>query len=532
MSEQLTLEGLTNSRPQEKKKAKKTDPDITERINMLAELRGRMDAMEQKEAIVVKAEVEATKARSAALATAMVSQTQTIVVTTQTVEPLDEKRTDKKDPEVLTVSDLNRGIKALLEKSFPFVWVKGEISNFKVPGSGHWYFTLKDSGAQIRAVMFRGFAQAAKFTPSDGMEVLVRCRVTVYEPRGDYQLFCEVMEPVGFGALQVAFEKLKAKLQSEGLFDAARKRKIPTLPSRIGIITSPTGAAIRDMINVLSRRMGCGVEITILPAAVQGDKAPGEIVRQIDLANSLGITRFEVLIVGRGGGSIEDLWAFNTEEVARAVSRSQIPTISAVGHEVDFTICDFVADLRAPTPSAAAELVVKNKADLVERLRLLGKQLLIQKNRKLQVSKARLEGLAKRLIDPKRKLQDLMLRCDEWTDRLTQGVFRFFERNLMHIKVLREKLGSPEKRIEVARHRVVNFDQRAASAIQKGVLVKKGQFENLAGVLNGLSPLAILDRGYSIVKKDEHIVKSSEQVRSGDEIQIKLAQGELKSRIL
>ena len=437
----------------------------------------------------------------------------------------------QKEPEVLTVSDLNRSIKGLLEKTFPFLWVKGEISNLKVPGSGHMYFTLKDSQSQIRAIMFRGFAQGLKFKPEDGMEVLVRCRVTAYEPRGDYQLFCEVMEPVGFGALQVAFEKLKAKLQGEGLFDAKRKRPIPPFPSRIGIITSPTGAAIRDMLNILSRRFGGGLNITILPASVQGDKAPGELVKQIELANRMGPGRFDVLIIGRGGGSLEDLWAFNTEEVVRAVSRSAIPTISAVGHEVDFTICDFVADLRAPTPSAAAELVVKNKKDLVDRIQLINRHLVQQMRKKVQLGRLRAESLAKRLIDPKRRLQDLMLRCDEWSDRLSAAILRFIQDNLTAVKFLRERLGSPEKRLLLWSQRVGHNHQRMTTAMEHLLKQNQNDLSKLAGVLNGLSPLAILGRGYSIVKKGEVIIKEASQVKPGDVLSVKLFQGNVQAEV-
>jgi exodeoxyribonuclease VII large subunit len=278
----------------------------------------------------------------------------------------EEDAQESKEPKVLSVSDLNRYIKELLEGQFATIWLKAEISNFKAHTSGHFYFSLKDSRAQISAVMFRGYNGQLRFRPEDGMEVLVRGKITVYEPRGNYQIFCEMMEPVGAGALQKAFEQLKAKLQKEGLFDEARKRPLPALPRHIAIVTSPTGAAIRDMLNVLGRRFK-GAHVTVIPCKVQGDAAPGEIVEAIKLAQKL--KDVDVMIVGRGGGSIEDLWAFNDERVARAIAAARVPVISAVGHEIDFTIADFVADLRAPTPSAAAELVVRNAADLVDRLR-------------------------------------------------------------------------------------------------------------------------------------------------------------------
>jgi exodeoxyribonuclease VII large subunit len=511
---------------------------IEARINALMNAKAKTDAalVEKKKSDPLKIEESAKieiSSKTADVAIVIASKPAQLDVrpdTAAVVEIVEEAL--NAEPEVLTVSALNRSIKGLLEKTFPFLWVKGEISNFKVPASGHMYFTLKDSTSQVRAVMFRGFAQALKFKPEDGMEVLVRCKVTAYEPRGDYQLFCEVMEPVGFGALQVAFEKLKAKLQSEGLFAPEKKRALPALPRRIGIITSPTGAAIRDMLNILSRRMGAGLDITIIPTPVQGDKAPAEIVRAIETANRLGSERFDVLIVGRGGGSLEDLWAFNEEIVARAVANSKIPTISAVGHEVDFTICDFVADLRAPTPSAAAELVVKNKQDLLERISFLQRHLVQHVNRVMQISKAKSEGLSKRLVDPKRRLQDLMLRCDEWTDRLIQAVGRYLQDNGTNVKFLREKLGTPEERIKLADQKVENLVQRMGSAVNKAMQTKRGKFGEMISLLNGLSPLAVLDRGYSIVKKGGQIVKDSTQVKRGDEVTITLHKGQVSSRIL
>ncbi|MDZ4678640.1 MAG: exodeoxyribonuclease VII large subunit [Oligoflexia bacterium] len=516
MSEQLTLDEMLNLKTQgnepapapKKKTITKTpaDDNISARIRALAEEKNKNELVSTKNTIPVLPEKN-------------------------TLPVLPEAVAVKSEPEVITVSQLNKSIKGILEKSFPFIWVKGEISNLKIPSSGHLYFTLKDAGGQVRSVMFKGFAQAMKFRPEDGMEVLVRCRVTVYEPRGDYQLFCEVMEPVGFGALQVAFEKLKAQLQKEGLFDVARKKQIPPFPARIAIITSPTGAVIRDMLNVLGRRFGKGLDITILPCSVQGDKAPGEIATAIKLVDKMGLDRFDVLIIGRGGGSLEDLWAFNTEEVARAVSGCRIPTISAVGHEVDFTICDFVADLRAPTPSAAAELVVKNKADLQERLRLLASQLTQQMMKKLQLVKAHAQQTAKRLIDPKRRLQDLMLRSDEWTERLLQSMQRFIQDSELQVKFLLERMGTPEKHLELAVQKLVYADEKLRLGMNKCVDKKRSEFSSLAALFDGLSPLKVLGRGYSIVKKQDQIIKSAAQVNTGDLVQISLSEGELSAII-
>lgn len=445
-------------------------------------------------------------------------------------EELEVKEEKKKKPDVLTVGQLNKQIKSILEKTYPTVWVKGEISNFKVPASGHMYFTLKDETSQIPAVMFNGFTKGMKFKPADGMEVLVRAKVTVYEPRGNYQLFCEVMEPVGFGALQIAFEQLKAQLAKEGLFDPSRKKAIPPYASRIGIVTSPTGAAIRDMLNVLGRRSGGNLEITIIPTSVQGDKAPGEIVAAIELANKVNL--FDVLIIGRGGGSLEDLWSFNTEIVARAIAASKIPTISAVGHEVDFTIADFVADLRAPTPSAAAELVCKNKDDLVERIELLKRHIHQQMRRLMEFHKQRFNVAMKGLVDPKRRLQDYAMRTDELTVRLGQSVDRFIADCRMEVKLLQEKLPVPTLRIEQASNRLSSLELRLAASATMGLQKRRARFQNVVGLMDGLSPLKVLERGYSIVKKDGEIIKRANQVSAGDTITITLSEGELSAQAI
>lgn len=390
------------------------------------------------------------------------------------------------EPKIYSVNELNRAIKDQLEGEFPMIWIKGEISNFKPHSSGHFYFSLKDDKAQISAVMFKGFNRNVKFKPQDGMEVVVRGKVTVYEPRGSYQMMCELMEPVGAGALQIAFDQLKQKLAKEGLFDAARKRKIPEASQRVAIVTSPTGAAIRDMVNVLGRRMK-NLEITIFPCAVQGVHAPKEIVAAIELANKIG--NFDVMIVGRGGGSIEDLWSFNEEIVARAISNSGIPTVSAVGHEVDFTIADFVADLRAPTPSAAAELISRNANDMMDRISTQSKTLRVQMLRRIQMDKQKLNLLQRQLVDPKRKLQDLMIKVDDLTARMQ-------------------------------------------NAVQKNISFKRQQFIRWASVLDSLSPLKVLDRGYAIVKNEKDaILKDGALVKKGDEIKIQLLKGQITAEV-
>jgi exodeoxyribonuclease VII large subunit len=439
------------------------------------------------------------------------------------LEPLDDEQ-----PAVLTVSELNRSIKSLLEGKFSLIWLKGEISNFKAHTSGHFYFSLKDSKAQIGAVMFRGFNAGLKFRPEDGMEVLVRGRVTVYEPRGNYQVFCEMMEPVGAGALQKAFEQLRAKLQAEGLFDAARKRALPALPRHIAIVTSPTGAAIRDMLNVLGRRFK-GARVTLVPAKVQGDQAPAEIVAAIAAVDRMDDV--DVLIVGRGGGSIEDLWAFNDERVARAIAGARAPTISAVGHEVDFTIADFVADLRAPTPSAAAELVVRNAADLVAQLAALARALQLAWHRKQDLLRHKLDGTSRRLVDPQRRLQDLAMRCDELSQRLEAATARRLEALRMRVALWREKLGNPAQRLARERQRGAALCARLGAGAATTVARKRDRWSRLCAVLDSLSPLKVVERGYAIVTIGTAVVKDVAQAPSGSEIRLQFARGRALARI-
>jgi exodeoxyribonuclease VII large subunit len=392
-------------------------------------------------------------------------------------------------PHVYTVSALTAELKTLLETTYPSLWVEGEVSNFKHHASGHMYFTLKDATSQIRAVMFRAANRTLKFRPEDGLAVQVRGSLGIYEPRGEYQLYVEHMEPKGLGALQLAFAQLKARLAAEGLFDAARKREIPRLPRRIGIVTSPSGAAVRDMLNVIARRFA-SVEILIYPARVQGEGAAEEIVAGIAALNARG--DLDVLIVGRGGGSIEDLWAFNEETVARAIAASKVPVISAVGHETDFTIADFVADLRAPTPSAAAELVVAHKAELAQRL------------------------------------DDLASRLDSaFAHWMTAGRQRlaFLWRHLA--------LLNPVEQVRRQRERIAVVAETLRGALRTRLRLCEGELRALAGKLESLSPLAILGRGYSITRlvPDLRIVKDAASVRPGEAVSILLHRGTLACRV-
>jgi exodeoxyribonuclease VII large subunit len=434
----------------------------------------------------------------------------------------------KSEPTVYTVSDINSLIREILEGEFSEIWLRGEISNFKPHTSGHFYFSLKDDQSQVSAVMFRGHNSKLKFRPENGLEVLVRGKVTVYEPRGNYQIFCEYMEPVGAGALQKAFEQLKAKLQAEGLFAAERKRAIPAFPKHIGIVTSPTGAAIKDILNVLRRRYK-SARITLAPAVVQGDAGVESIVSAIALVNKL--KDVDVLIVGRGGGSIEDLWCFNDERVARAIVGSRIPVISAVGHEVDFTIADFVADLRAPTPSAAAELVVRNIAEVIEKINSHKARLWQSYRRKMVEVTERFRSLCKRLVSPARRLEDLQMRNDEIVQRLENAMFRYIDDRRRHVHLTLQKLGTPRetimqllKRVELAALEMRSIWSKTFEAASSRII------KNMAK-LDALSPLRVVERGYSIVESNKKIIKSAKDLSTGDLVNIRFAKGSVEARV-
>lgn len=388
---------------------------------------------------------------------------------------------------ILTISELTGQIKKLLEGAFSDVWVEGEVSNLRAPQSGHVYFTLKDEQSQINAVLFRSAQRFLKFTLTHGMQVICRGRVSVYEPRGDYQLVVEYIEPKGVGALQQAFEELKARLSKEGLFDAAHKKPLPLLPARIGIITSPTGAAIRDILRVIRRRHP-RMHILLYPVTVQGTSAAPEIIEALEYFNSG--KSVDVIILGRGGGSLEDLWAFNEEAVARAIYASGIPVISAVGHETDYTISDFVADLRAPTPSAAAEMVVETEEGFRETIATLELRLIRALRRQIDLLRAGLREKSRLLIDPRRRLEQLSQRLDELLGRLTFGFSHIIER-------------------------------------------ERARLARLTAGLEHLNPLGILSRGYSITKTlpDGRILKSAADAVPGERISTRLHEGEVISRV-
>lgn len=433
---------------------------------------------------------------------------------------------------VFTVSELTAHIKTLLEGRFGFVWVTGEISNLRRPGSGHVYLTLKDGQSQIRAVMFRQGTRNAVFDLDDGMSVVCRGRVSVYQPRGEYQLIIDTVEPKGLGALQLAFEQLKTRLAQEGLFDPSHKQQIPFLPRRIGIVTSPTGAAIRDILHVTARRFP-SIPVRIAPVRVQGIEAPQEICDAITLFNAMDDV--EVIIVTRGGGSLEDLFCFNDERIARAIYASEIPVISAVGHEIDFTIADFVADLRAPTPSAAAELVVPMRRDLVESLRSLRTRLVSGDRVGRQRRRERMQAHIERLKDPRRRIEDLRLKIDDVSDTLAGNLRQTFEVRRRKCENLGDilKLMSPCTRIERYAASVETLVKTLTAGIDTMTTAHRQRLHRNMAVLDMLSPLSVLDRGYAIVTKtpDKTIVRDAGAVAVGNDVHIRVSTGSFDAEV-
>jgi len=432
---------------------------------------------------------------------------------------------------LITVSDLVRMVRDTLDAGLGEGWVVGEISNARLAPSNHLYFTLKDSRSAINVVMFKTAFQRMRFKVVDGMEVIVRGRVQVFEQRGALQLYAEEMEPRGVGALQVAFEQLKRRLEVEGLFDRARKRPIPFLPRRIGIVTASGGAGLRDMLRILFDRFP-SMQVIFRPAKVQGDGSANEIADAIADLNRDG--RAEVLIVGRGGGSLEDLWAFNEEVVARAIFRSQIPVISAVGHEVDYTIADFVADLRAPTPTAAAQMVVPSFAELKERVEVLGASLASVIDRELSGRRESVDDLADRIRHPGSIVAEARDRLAGLDAELADAVSSRIAEGRRSVRELRLRLRGPDATVRDMRLRTTGLRNNLVHGVASALEAKRRQLGAEAGRLDALSPLKVLDRGYAVVinRINSRAVLDAATVKFDDELDIRLAKGRLSAREL
>lgn len=429
--------------------------------------------------------------------------------------------------DVISVSDLNRKARQLLETHLNLLWVEGELSNVATPSSGHWYFTLKDKTAQVRCAMFKNRNMGVRFKPEQGQKVLLRARVSLYEGRGDFQLIVEHMEEAGFGVLQRAFEALKAKLGSEGLFDEEHKQELPEVPKHIAVITSPTGAAIHDILSVMARRFP-SIPVTILPVAVQGEGAASQIVQAIELANQLD--RFDLMLVTRGGGSLEDLWPFNEEIVARAIFDSDIPIVSAVGHEVDFTIADFVADQRAPTPSAAAELITPDQREWIQLY--AGYAIMLGQHMQHAIKHYRhvVNHYSAKLRHPKERLQSLAQRLDQLELRMRQAIQTQIKQSKLKLNTTR--VPSPLPRIHQSKSLTIQLQSRLQRQQLQILKDKQNALSHWSNLLDSVSPLKTLERGYSISRTaNKKVIRSSKEVKPGDIINTTLADGEFVSRV-
>ena len=434
---------------------------------------------------------------------------------------------------ILTPSTLNRLVRGLLEDALPLVWIEGELSNVARPASGHLYFTLKDSGAQVRCAMFKPKTIGLRFKPADGMHILMRARVGLYEPRGEFQLVAEHMEPAGEGALQREFERLKAQLDAEGLFAAARKRPLPRFARRIGVITSATGAAIRDVLSVLARRWPL-VDVDVLPVPVQGREAPPAIVSMLRKAADCG--RYDVLLLTRGGGSLEDLWAFNDERVARAIHASTVPVVSAVGHEIDFSIADFVADLRAPTPSAAAELLVPDAVAMQRHLEQLRQRIAAIQERRLQARIQRIDHLLARLQSqrPQARLARDRERLSQLQRRLLGARLAQSTRWAVNLERTHTRLFAqhPKQRLALWRQQLDQQASQLRRTMEHTLERERLTLQQTARTLHAVSPLATLERGYTILfDADGKVLRSAQNVAVGTPLRGRLADGELPLRV-
>ncbi|MEQ3659415.1 MAG: exodeoxyribonuclease VII large subunit [Glaciecola sp.] len=437
-----------------------------------------------------------------------------------------------KQPSIISVTKLNRLARQVLESEIGQVWVSGELSNYVAAASGHWYFTLKDSKAQIKTAMFKGANRSVKFTPKVGDKVLVRGSLSLYEARGDYQLIAEHMEPEGLGQLKQAFEALKAKLSAEGLFAMESKRPIPESIQRLGIVTSATGAAVHDILHVLQRR-NPSIEVIIYPSLVQGETAALSIAKQIHVANQRD--EVDILIVGRGGGSLEDLWAFNEEAVAYAIHASQIPVVSAVGHEIDITISDYVADMRAPTPSAAAELVSTDKSHVLKQIAQYEYSLHSAIASYLRNASYTTKLLESRLSNVHPAVQ--IKQASQHSDKLSMRLAQLLEQSLATANSRAERLAlrlqhaSPEKAIQNQQGKLQQLSRDLMSMQGHALKNKRQQLQRIADILNSVSPLSTLSRGYSISFKNEEVVRSVDDLQKDDIIETRLADGKVISRV-
>ncbi|KPA16975.1 exodeoxyribonuclease VII large subunit [Candidatus Magnetomorum sp. HK-1] len=429
---------------------------------------------------------------------------------------------------IFSVSEITRSIRTILEQKFPFVWISGEISNFRKPTSGHYYFTLKDKMSQINTVMFRGQNRQLKFDIEDGLQINGMGRLTVYEPYGNYQIILEYAEPVGLGALQLAFEQLKTRLSQEGLFNKKYKQSLPFIPDHISVVTSPQGAVIHDIMNVVKQRFPRTVQL--VPVNVQGQRAADEIVAALKMVNAQ--QRSQVIILARGGGSLEDLQAFNEEKVARAVFSSAIPVVSAIGHETDYTIVDFVADLRAPTPSAAAALIVPERRELVQKLNSSQNALFNALASVIHYRRITLKNLSARLKSPRSVFEDMRLKLDDRTDKLIGSMQKVLNTraNILNRHLNRMIIAGPQNRV-VTSKKELNWRTTAfIRIIEKYYEQHRSRLNNLQGRLNALDPYAILKRGYSVTRAlpENTIVKDAENLEPGQHLEIMLASGSIE----
>lgn len=437
-------------------------------------------------------------------------------------------------PDIYSVSRLNSEVRLTLELQFQQIWLQAEVSNFVAAASGHWYFSLKDQAAQVKVAMFKMANRRSAFQPKNGQQVLIRARISVYEPRGEYQLIAEFIESAGAGLLKQQFEQLKAQLNAEGLFAPERKKPLPDYIQRVGVITSPTGAAIRDIITVLQRRAP-SIEVIVYPCQVQGETAAAQL--RAMLSTAIRRNEVDVLIIGRGGGSLEDLWCFNDETLVRALAQCPIPTVSAVGHEIDFALTDFVADIRAATPSAAAELVSPDQSHLLERIQRLRNALIQAQRARMQHVAPKLTNLTERLLalHPKRRLQQQQQRLDELQLRLNSNIKRMLQSQLQQQQYLDKSLRqlSPLKAITAQQQSIADLARRLTSAQQLQFKQQKQQLSQLSLQLNTVSPLATLARGYSITFDDsKQVLTSTDSLALGDCVSVQLAKGEFTAKVI